>query len=198
MTGFWFQYLRWLMRQMVRTLGGWGVLGLCIGLGSVLFYATQTRSLASAAVSLQQRLNEASHEVKQAPMTSIELHEPKQDLNQALNAFYAKFPQGKNLADSLRQIQQTALKRHITLNQGDYKLAANKPLEISNGKVLSRYEFVLPISGKYTQIRQFVSDILAEQPALALSDIEIKRENNLSPTVEARLVLVLFFKGDAW
>jgi len=54
------------------------------------------------------------------------------------------------------------------------------------------------VNGKYTQIRQFIADILQKLPALALSDLQIKRENSLSPTVEARMVFVLFLQGDSW
>jgi hypothetical protein len=52
--------------------------------------------------------------------------------------------------------------------------------------------------GKYPEVHQFVVKVLQEIPALALSDLQIKRENSLSPTVEARLVFVLFLKGDTW
>ena len=61
-----------------------------------------------------------------------------------------------------------------------------------------RYEIVLPLVGKYTQVHQFIQHVLQEIPALALSDLQIKRENSLSPTVEANLVFVLFLKGDSW
>ncbi len=197
MSRFNFQYISWLMSQMVKMLSIWGLLGVLTCLASALFYITQTLSLAQETTALQQSVDEASRNIKRAEVKTFELVAAKKDPNQEIGEFYAMFPQGKNLADSLRQIHQTALKHQITLNQGDYKLAANKQLQMKQEQVLSRYEFVLPITGKYTQIRQFVSEILAQQPALALNDIQIKRENNLSPSVEARLVLVLFFKGDA-
>lgn len=197
MSRFNFQYISWLMSQMVKMLSIWGLLGVLTCLASALFYITQTLSLAQETTALQQSVDEASRNIKRAEVKTFELVAAKKDPNQEIGEFYAMFPQGKYLADSLRQIHQTALKHQITLNQGDYKLAANKQLQMKQEQVLSRYEFVLPITGKYIQIRQFVSAILAQQPALALNDIQIKRENNLSPSVEARLVLVLFFKGDA-
>ena len=57
---------------------------------------------------------------------------------------------------------------------------------------------VLPVAGSYVQIRQFITDVLQQLPALALSDLQITRDNAMSPTVEARLVFVLFLQGDSW
>lgn len=192
------QYMTWLMSQMVKKLSIWGLLGIACCLASVLFYATQTLNLTRETADLQLSVDEASRNTKLNETQSLAPEVLQKNPEQEIADFYATFPQGKNLADSLRQIQQVALKHQITLNQGDYKLSANKALQMKQEQALTRYELVLPITGKYTKIRQFVSEILAQQPALALNDIQIKRENSLSPTVEARLVLVLFFKGDAW
>ena len=85
------------------------------------------------------------------------------------------------------------------LNRGDYKLTQIKPTPAnSNPGQLSRYEIVLPVTGQYCQIRQFITQVLYQTPALALSEMQIKRENTLRPTVEARLVFVLMLQGGQW
>jgi hypothetical protein len=78
------------------------------------------------------------------------------------------------------------------LNRGDYKLTQIKKAEFS------RYHIVFPVVGKYTQIRQFIAVVLAALPALGLSDVQITRENSLSPTVEARLEFVLYLQSASW
>ena len=85
-----------------------------------------------------------------------------------------------------------ALKQKIALNRGDYKLTKAKQGQ------LMRYEIVLPLEGSYTQIRQFIVATLQRIPALALSDMQIKRENVATPTVQARIVFTLFLQGDSW
>ncbi|PPD18607.1 MAG: hypothetical protein CTY27_01280, partial [Methylotenera sp.] len=81
-------------------------------------------------------------------------------------------------------------------NRGDYKLTQIKQLQTSQG-ALARYEIVLPVTGQYTQIRQFIAQVLHQLPALALSDMQLKRENAQSPLVEAQLIFVLMLKGDS-
>jgi Tfp pilus assembly protein PilO len=109
-----------------------------------------------------------------------------------MDEFYKRFPTGASLPKWLNLIDQIAIKQHLVLNRADYKFSQTK-----QGQLL-RYEIVLPLLGKYPEVHQFVVKVLQEIPALALSDLQIKRENSLSPAVEARLVFVLFLKGDTW
>jgi len=104
-------------------------------------------------------------------------------------AFKQLLPQSNTLHQWLGLIDKTALKQRLVLNHGDYKLTQTKQGE------LSRYEIVLPVAGQYTQIRQFIANVLQLQPALALSNVKIQRDSVLSPTVEAKLVFVLFLQG---
>jgi Tfp pilus assembly protein PilO len=96
----------------------------------------------------------------------------------------------------LALIDQAAVKQKLILNRGDYKYSKAKQSQISDGFNLSKYEIVLPVTGQYTQIRQFIAQVLQLQPALALSDFKMTRENSLSPNVEATLVFVLFLQSE--
>jgi len=59
------------------------------------------------------------------------------------------------------------------------------------GGRLQRYEIVLPLTGSYTQMRDFLKRSLAEIPVLSLDQISLKRENRREGTVQAELRLTL-------
>jgi len=59
------------------------------------------------------------------------------------------------------------------------------------GARLQRYEIVLPLTGSYTQMRDFLKRSLAEIPVLSLDQITLKRENRREGAVQAELRLTL-------
>ena len=56
---------------------------------------------------------------------------------------------------------------------------------------IERYEIVLPVSGTYAQIRDFLGRALAEVPALSLDQMALRRESRNQPEVHAELRLTL-------
>lgn len=182
-------YAYWLLSRGAKTLGTWGLVGLIISIGSVVFYMTNV-------VKSEQQLLLAQYELdstrKKDSVFLPPLKTTKRDLSRDISKFYGMFPDGASLPKWLNLIDSTATKQHLLLDRGDYKLTKTKQGQ------LSRYEIVLPLIGEYIQIRQFIAEVLQLLPALALSDMQIKRENSLSSTVEARLVFVLFLQGDSW
>jgi len=182
-------YEYWWLSKATKNLGLWGLLGIALIVSSLLFYVTQI-------IPMERALNSALAELELKADNKTVLAESEVDTNQTteqeLTDFYRMFPAGASLPKWLGLINEAALKQHLILKRGDYKLSQSK-----QGQLL-RYEIVLPVEGKYTEIRQLIVELLHKLPALAVSDLQIKRENSLSPTVEARLVFVLFLQGDTW
>jgi len=182
-------YGYWLLSKAAKNLGLWGLLGITAIVASLLFYMTEVATV-------ERELNLALTELEFKKDTKTVLAPPQimpaQTTEQEITDFYKMFPSGASLPKWLGLINDTALKQHLALSRGDYKLSQSK-----QGQLL-RYEIVLPVVGKYTDIRQLIVVLLHKIPALAISDLQIKRENSLSPTVEARLVFVLFLQGDTW
>lgn len=193
-------YWLWQLRQIVKNLGLFGLLGLAIVLGCGLFYAGKIIPINDKILqhnkSIQQvKLNNTQQKNLSIPINNV----PQQITNDDITKFYARFPNGASLPKWLSLINETAIKHGLLLNRGDYKLTQIKSTQIkSNPDQLSRYEIVLPVTGQYSQIRQFIAQVLYQMPALALSEMQIKRENTLRPTVEARLAFVLMLQGDHW
>ena len=198
-------YWLWQSQQIVKKLGLFGLLGLAITLSCGVFYASKIIPINDQILeyneSIQQaKLNNAEQKNLSIPIKNV----PQQITNDDITKFYARFPDGASLPTWLSLISETAVKQGLLLNRGDYKLTQIKPTPAnsspanSNPGQLSRYEIVLPVTGQYSQIRQFITQVLYQTPALALSEMQIKRENTLRPTVEARLVFVLMLQGDHW
>ena len=189
-------YVRWYASQMIKKFGLLGMLALAITLGCCLLYALNIlplqKKIAQDTLRLQQKNKQqvVSGASEQLPLEMA----PKQTTAESIKRFYEQFPALERLPNCLRLIDNIALKQRLSLNRGDYKLTQIKSLQTNQG-ALSRYEIVLPVSGQYTQIRQFAAQVLHELPALALTDLHLKRESAQSPTVEARLIFVLLLKN---
>jgi Tfp pilus assembly protein PilO len=189
-----FNYGLCLMLKFFKNIGPLGLAGLSVLLGCSLFYVLGALPL-NAQISLaQQRLeNIQSSEIKLVNTQEI----PANDMSQDIAAIKKMLPQANTLHDWLGLIDKAAFKQGLRLNRGDYKFSQIKQGKITSDQCASRYEIVLPVTGQYVQIRQFIANVLYSQPALALSSVKIQRENVLAANVEARLVFVLFLQGDS-
>jgi hypothetical protein len=65
-------------------------------------------------------------------------------------------------------------------------------MTLGKGSRLARYEMVLPIRGRYPQIRAFIADALQSVPAMAIMGINIKRKSVKSTQLEADLRVNLY------
>ena len=196
-------YLRWYASQIMKKIGVLGIVALAIALGCCLFYAFNI-------VPLQQKMADdanklpptnpaqiLSNKTEKSQLTiAFKQITPEQTTPEQIKRFYAQFPASETLPNCLRLIDNIALKQRLTLNRGDYKLTQIKSLQ-SNQATLARYEIVLPVTGQYVQIRQFIAQVLHELPALAASDLQLKRESAQSPSVEARLIFVLLLNNNS-
>lgn len=77
----------------------------------------------------------------------------------------------------------------VRLKSAAYKESAAYKAQPAEGR-LARYEIVLPVSGSYPQIRDFLKRSLAEIPVLSLDQLTLKREQR-GGVVHAELRLTL-------
>lgn len=186
-------YVYWLLGRVAKNLGVFGLLGVMIIVACSLLFIVNILPAAkqlNESKSVLARTQEATAEKPQGATIAPAVSE--KTTAQDVAAFYKLFPAGATLPKQLELIEKTALKQQLMLNRGDYKLSKTKQGQ------LMRYEIIFPLVGTYTQIRQFIALVLQKLPALALSDLQIKRENVMVPKVQARLVFILFLQGDSW
>ena len=187
------QHSAWQLAKLSKQLGLIGGLGAALLLGSGLLYLSNITAL-------NQQINDAKSALENASLTQeIKLNAAQSTVNNVADdivAFKQNLPQVSSLHEWLALIDQAAVKQKLILNRGDYKYSKTKQSQISDGFNLSKYEIVLPVTGQYSQIRQFIAQVLQLQPALALSDVKMTRDNTLSPNVEARLAFVLYLQSE--
>ena len=201
-------YWLWQSRQILYKLGFFGLLGLSIILGCGLFYVSKIMPINKQLLQHNESIQEVNqNKSKQKNLSNPTINVPQQTTNDDIAKFYVRFPNGASLPKWLSLINETAVKQGLLLNRGDYKLTqiksgttqfAKNANSTSKQNQLSNYEIVLPVTGQYLQIRQFIAEVLYQMPALALTEMQIKREDTLKNTVEARLVFVLMLQGNHW
>ena len=198
------QYATWLANETIKKLGLFGMLGLVIALGCCLFYVAELlpqQSKIQDLVSQLQLVNASQNSQSNSKQNSEKNNVLAKQVSLAdVEKFYATFSGSASLPNTIDLIRENAQKQKLVLTRGDYKLIQTKTAQLANPKTkqLARYEMVLPVTGSYQQIRTFITQVLYQLPALALGDVQIKRENTLNPLVDARLTFVFLLHGDAW
>jgi hypothetical protein len=141
---------------------------------------------------LQDQLNaQASSKVSKRPKVPERLDQ--------LAAFYEYFPAESQMIAILAMLHDTAPQRNLSLPQGEYRLIVGQ----ANGQVsaaaqrdlLMRYEIIFPVKGNYQDIRGFVSDVLMQQPGIALDSLMFTRENSARVGVDAELHFTLYVRA---
>lgn len=90
---------------------------------------------------------------------------------------------------TLRQMFAAAHDSGLSLDQGDYQLSRGQ----EDGQV--RYQLTLPVEGTYIDIRDFIGQMLNDDPALALASVTLTRTAIEDQDVEATLQFVLYLRG---
>lgn len=188
------QYLGWLLRRFAKSVGLWGIVAMTIAFAVVITFSTKMADMQQKISALE--TNMASKQITPSETTAIEASEVQQESSQTLSEFYQTFPSALSIPDTLSQLNALATKQQLLLNSGDYKLNKVPAKNNVGSKVLTQYEMVLPVEGSYSRVRAFIASILSNLPSVAISDIQIERESTLTPSVEARLVLIFYVRGD--
>lgn len=101
-----------------------------------------------------------------------------------LAAFYRFLERKEETTDWLAKLHGSARASGVELRSATYRTQAA-------GARLERYEIVLPVSGSYGQIRDFMKRALAEIPVLSLEQVSLKRESRKDARVQAELRLAI-------
>jgi Tfp pilus assembly protein PilO len=105
--------------------------------------------------------------------------------------FYGLLPKNSEIDALSEQILREADGMGLQFERAEF--SEIKPTETA----LMQHQVKLPVRGNYVQIRQFLNGLLNTQPALALTEFNVRRDDVFSDLVEANLVLTLYLRGDA-
>lgn len=127
----------------------------------------------------QQRLAEAA----KAPMSPP----PQRVIGSAeqLAAFESSLASDEDLARLMRQLWLQGQIAGLQMSKVDYRHERDPHGEFR------RVAITLPMTGPYPAVRQLVFGLMAEYPSLALTKLDMKREQTSSPQVETTAHLML-------
>jgi hypothetical protein len=181
-----FNQLALQLRWQVGRLGNAGKIGLGLIVASGIYFFSAVLPQESALLKLKERADLLQMQAlsKQTPGETENGRQMSGE--QALQAFYEFFPRIDSSPFWIRELVQLAKKQGVELSSSEYRLVNE------NDARLARYEMILPVKGRYSQIRAFMADALEAVPAMAISTIAIKRENVTSEKLEARLEINLY------
>lgn len=176
---------RWTIRRWMDNLGWVGMAAIGLLVVCPIWYFSALRPM-------QQHLNDVRGSV--AKLRDSAARGDQESLSrlrspaEQLAEFYRAFPAERYSPQWLEKLIAIAQRNNLVLNRGEYKTTREKV-----GRLV-RYQIILPVRGQYPQIREFLSEIPAEIPIVALENVEFERENIADATVQARIRLVLYLE----
>jgi Tfp pilus assembly protein PilO len=105
--------------------------------------------------------------------------------NEKLAAVYQYLAKPEATTDWLAKLYAIGRATGVELQSANYKTQS------APAGRLERYEITIPLTGSYTQMREFLKRALAEIPVLSLDQVTLKRENRREGMLQAELRLTL-------
>ncbi len=176
--------MRQQLSQLKEQLGWQGVSGIVLLALAGAFHALSLQPLEQEVSYIHSRLDAVSSKSKGAAA-------PQNSGNRQneLRAFFDSLPREEDVTDILASISEVA-----EASQIEFKRAEYQPGE--KGKTQMEYGLVFPVKGGYANIRHFVFRILADHHALALDQINFRRDAVNDSMLNAEIRFTLFLRGE--
>jgi Tfp pilus assembly protein PilO len=179
-----FRYLAWNMQQIFRGIGWPGFVGILFLIAAACIVGVGARPWAIEIKDIRENAKNL-----RGRMTQKQAMEVRSDPAMQLAEFYKLFPDTDSLVDTLERIYAVASKNNLSLDHSEYNLSA-----MSIGH-LQTYEISFPVRGRYVQVRNFISELLAQNKNMALSEVSLTRNSVTDIGVEANLKLTVYVQG---
>ena len=167
-----------LLRQgLLRVLQDLGVPGIASAVllaAAAVFHLAVVKPLEARDAAAAQRV------ARQAPRTEAPELAGSAD---RLAVVYQQLSKEESPTDWLAKLHAIGTATGLELKSAAYK-------QQSDGRIV-HYEIVLPISGSYAQIRDFLGRALAEVPTMSVDQLTLRREKRTDSTLRAELRLTL-------
>lgn len=97
-------------------------------------------------------------------------------------------PSSSDTPELLKKIQQIALKQGLAWPAANYRY-----FPVSDD-TMACFEVQTALKGPYPKLKAFISNLLKEEPALALREFTLSRTNSDAVDVEAKIRFAVFFQ----
>lgn len=174
-----------LLRWQVARLGNAGKIGVGLLVVAGIFFLGAVLPEKEALDALQEREKVLKQQARSSS-ADVSVVEKKLTNDQALQKFYEFFPRFDSSPFWIRELVRVAQKQGLEINSGDFRLTFERDWR------LSRYDIIMPVRGRYAQIRAFMADALEAVPAMAITGFSVKRDNIQSAQLEVRFEMSLY------
>ena len=178
-----------LMQQLhwqVARLGNMGKIGVGLLVVAAIFFLGAVLPEKNTLKELRGRAETLKIQLQPGKSGDMPVVEKILTNDQALQAFYEFFPRFDSSPFWIRELVRIAQKQGVEINSSDFRLTFERDWR------LSRYEIILPVRGRYSQMRAFMADALETVPAMAITGFAIKRDNVQSTELEVRFEISLY------
>jgi hypothetical protein len=174
------------VRWQTERLGAAGKAGVALFVFSAVFFVVAVLPQQAESRALMMRSEAIQQRLKAEPAQENRSRIPKIQGDQALQAFYAFFPKTDSSPFWIKELVQVAATRGVEIIGTEYRMVHERDVK------LARYEMILPVRGKYAQVRGFIADALRAVPAMALADVALKRQDAESELLDVDLKFNLY------
>jgi hypothetical protein len=179
----------WLrMRWQAERLGTPGKIGFALFVFSAAFFIAAVLPRRAESSALRVKAEAMQARLKAEPAQASGLVDRRKVVygDEGLQLFYEFFPSFDSTPFWINEVVQSAAEHAVEISGTEYRLVREKDLK------LARYEMLVPVRGKYSQVRGFIADALRAVPPMALVDVTIKREGVESELLDANLKFNLY------
>lgn len=167
-----------------QRIGTLGVVGISLCVFSVFTFFSGNLPLHQKYADSSLELNRIRNVAEQA-RSGTTAASPQQQATK----FVADLPTVNDVPAVMGSIVAVAAASGIEFERGTYEYVA------SDGDTIARYQMSLPVVGSYPEIRQFVENVLATVPTVALDSMRIERGKVSESTISADLKFSILLGG---
>jgi len=110
-----------------------------------------------------------------------------------LATLWQQLPVFADLSPRMITIARMAQKRQIALNVGDYQWQAHQASNATQD--IQQFDMRFTIQADYATCRQFMLDVLKQYPSMALTGLELRKNETVQPVIDATLTFSVFIRG---
>ena len=193
----WGVQLAWMARSLSQR---WGWLPIvCIVLCGVaaIKLVQQTAENTQEADSLQARMQQLARQANSQarapePQPTLAPANPALSEEAGMTHMLAQMPAVEALSTRMLQISALAHQYHIPLNVGYYQW---QPATTYPASQVQQFDMRFTIQADYLTCRRFVAAVLQRYPDMALTGLELRKNETVQPTVEATLTFAILMRG---
>jgi Tfp pilus assembly protein PilO len=165
-------------------LGKTGIVGVSLLICSTIVFFASNLPLRDALSEKAAQL-EAARDLASDKRSGLVAETPRQ---QAQN-FVERLPSPSDIPEIMASVVAIAATAGIELDRGSYDLVSADP------DAISRYQMSLPVTGSYPEVRKFIEDVLAAEPAISLEKMRIERDAVTDQVIAADLMFAILLGG---